>query len=88
MTLGHRPQAQPAPRKLQPVATAWRRAGGAGRVATSKQVLSDLHMNSLLALRTLLLLVFVLAATAVLLQSGLGGGGDQAAHAMLMVARN
>jgi hypothetical protein len=44
-------------------------------------------MNSLLALRTLLLLAFVVAATAVLVQPGLDGG-DQAAHAMLMVARN
>jgi hypothetical protein len=44
-------------------------------------------MNSLLALRTLLLLAFVIAATAVLVQSGLGGG-DHAAHAMLIVARN
>ena len=88
MTLGHRPQAQPAPRKLQPVASAWRRAGRVGRVAASKQVLSELHMNSLLALRTLLLLAFVVAATAVLVQPGLGGAGDQAADAMLMVARN
>jgi hypothetical protein len=88
VTLGHRPQAQPAPRKLQPVATAWRRANRLGRVETSKQVLSDLHMNSLLALRTLLLLALVVAAAAVLVQPGLGGAGDQAAHAMLMVARN
>ncbi|MGJ7916744.1 hypothetical protein ACI48D_14865 [Massilia sp. LXY-6] len=45
-------------------------------------------MNSLLALRTMLLLAFVVAATAVLVQPGLGGAGDPAAHAMLMVARN
>lgn len=45
-------------------------------------------MNSLLALRTLLLLALVVAATAVLVQSGLGGAGDPAAHAMLMVAWN
>ena len=45
-------------------------------------------MNSLLALRTLLLLALVVAAAAVLVQPGLGVAGDQAAHAMLMVARN
>ena len=44
-------------------------------------------MNSLLALRTLLLLAFVAAAMAVLLHPGLGSAGDTAAHAMLMVAR-
>jgi hypothetical protein len=45
-------------------------------------------MNSPLALRTLLLLALVVVATAVLVQPGLGGAGDPAAHAMLMVARN
>jgi hypothetical protein len=45
-------------------------------------------MNSLLALRTLLLLALVAASMAVLVQSGLGGAGDAAANAMLMVARN
>jgi hypothetical protein len=45
-------------------------------------------MNSLLALRTLLLLAFVAAATAVLVHSGLGASGDAAASAMLMVVRN
>jgi hypothetical protein len=58
-----------------------------GRVAASKQVLSELQMNSLLALRTLLLLAFVAAATAVLVQPGLDAV-DPAVHAMLMVARN
>lgn len=43
-------------------------------------------MNSLLALRTLLLLAFVVLATAVLVQ--LGTAADPAVHAMLMVARN
>jgi len=87
-TLGRRPQAQPAPRNLHFVAHAWRRPGGAGTVASSKQVLSDLQMNSLLALRTLLLLAFVAAATAVLMHPGLGASGDPAANAMLMFARN
>lgn len=45
-------------------------------------------MNSLLALRTLLLLAFVAAATALLAQPGLVAAGDTAAQAMLMVARN
>jgi len=45
-------------------------------------------MNSLLALRTLLLLAFVAVATAVLVQPGLGVAADPAGHAMLMVARN
>lgn len=45
-------------------------------------------MNSLLALRTLLLLAFVVVATAVLVQPGLGVSNDAAVHAMLMVARN
>jgi hypothetical protein len=45
-------------------------------------------MNSLLALRTLLLLALVAAAMAVLVQPGLGSAGDAAANAMLMVARN
>jgi len=45
-------------------------------------------MNSPLALRTLLLLALVAAATVVLVQPGLGGAGDPAVHAMLMVARN
>ena len=45
-------------------------------------------MNSLLALRTLLLLAFVAAATAVLLHPGLGIPADTAASAMLMLARN
>jgi hypothetical protein len=45
-------------------------------------------MNSLLALRTLLLLAFVAAVTAVLLHPGLGASGDPAAMTMLMVARN
>jgi hypothetical protein len=45
-------------------------------------------MNSMLALRTLLLLAFVAVATAVLLHPGLGVSGDTAADAMLMVARN
>ena len=45
-------------------------------------------MNSLLALRTLLLLAFVAVATAVLMHPGLGPAGDPAANAMLMVARN
>ncbi len=45
-------------------------------------------MNSLLALRTLLLLAFVVVATAILVQPGLGLSGDPATHAMLMVARN
>jgi hypothetical protein len=45
-------------------------------------------MNSPLALRTLLLLALVAVATAVLVQPGLGGAGDTAAHALLMVARN
>ena len=44
-------------------------------------------MNSLLALRTLLLLAFVAMATAVLLHHGLGAPGDPAADAMLMVRR-
>jgi hypothetical protein len=44
----------------------------------------DIHLG----LRTLLVLAFVAAATAVLVQSGLGGAGDQAVHAMVMVARN
>jgi hypothetical protein len=88
VSLGHRIQAQPAPRKLQPVAGAWRRAAGMGKVAASKQVLSELHMNSLLALRTLLLLALVVAATALLVQSGLGGAGDPAAHAIPVLARN
>jgi hypothetical protein len=44
----------------------------------------DIHLG----LRTLLLLALVAVATAVLVQPGLGGAGDQAAHAMLMVARN
>jgi hypothetical protein len=57
-------------------------------LAPSKQVLSDSHMNILLGLRTLLLLGFVVAATAVLVYPGLGSAGDPAAHAMLMVARN
>jgi hypothetical protein len=45
-------------------------------------------MNSLLALRTLLLLAFVAAAMAVLWHPGLGASGDPATDAMLMVARN
>ena len=45
-------------------------------------------MNSILALRTLLLLAFVASAMAVLVHPGLGGAGDAAANAMLMVARN
>jgi hypothetical protein len=45
-------------------------------------------MNSLLALRTLLLLAFVVAATAVLMHHGLGLSADPAANAMLMVGRN
>jgi hypothetical protein len=45
-------------------------------------------MNLSLGLRTLLLLAFVAAATAVLLHPGLGVSGDPAAHAMMMVARN
>jgi hypothetical protein len=45
-------------------------------------------MNSLLALRTLLLLAFVVAATAVLMHHGLDAAGDPAANAMLMFARN
>jgi hypothetical protein len=45
-------------------------------------------MNSLLALRTLLLLALVAASMAVLVQPGLAGAGDAAANAMLMVARN
>lgn len=45
-------------------------------------------MNSLLALRTLLLLALVAAAMAAVVQSGLGMAGDTATHAMLMVARN
>ena len=45
-------------------------------------------MNSLLALRTLLLLAFVAVAAAVLLHPGLGASGDPAANAMLMVVRN
>jgi hypothetical protein len=45
-------------------------------------------MNSLLALRTLLLLAFVLAATTVLMHPGLGAAADPAANAMLMIARN
>ena len=88
MSYGYRSQAQPAPRKLQPVAHAWRTGARMGTVAASKQVLSDLQMNSLLALRTLLLLAFVAVATAVLVQPGLGVAADPAGHAMLMVARN
>lgn len=88
MSYGYRPQAQPGPRKLHPVADAWRPAARMGTVAASKQVLSDLQMNSLLALRTLLLLAFVVVATAILVQPGLGFSADPAAHAMLMVARN
>lgn len=45
-------------------------------------------MNSLLALRTLLLLAFVAVATAVLLHPGIKASGDPAADAMLVVARN
>jgi hypothetical protein len=45
-------------------------------------------MNIQLGLRTLLLLAFVVAATAVLVVPGLGAASDPAAHAMLMVARN
>jgi hypothetical protein len=45
-------------------------------------------MNLTLGLRTLLLIAFVAAATAVLLHPGLGASGDTAAHAMMMVARN
>lgn len=45
-------------------------------------------MNSLLALRTRLLLAVVAATMAVLVQPGLGGAGDAAANAMLMVTRN
>ena len=45
-------------------------------------------MNSLLALRTLLLLAFVAAATIVLVHHGIGGAGDPAADAMLMLTRN
>jgi hypothetical protein len=88
MICAHRPQAQPAPSKLQPVASGWRVAAAIGTVAASKQVLSDLQMNSLLALRTLLLLALVAAAMAVLVHNGLGTAGDTAANAMLMVARN
>ncbi len=88
MSCGYRPQAQPAPSKLHPVAHAWRAGSRMGTVAASKQVLSDLQMNSLLALRTLLLLAFVVVATAILVQPGLGLSGDPATHAMLMVARN
>ena len=88
MSYGYRPQAQPAPSKLHPVAHAWRSMAPMGTVATSKQVLSDLQMNSLLALRTLLLLAFVVVATAVLVQPGLGVSSDATVHAMLMVARN
>jgi hypothetical protein len=51
-------------------------------------MLSDLQMNSLLALRTLLLLAFVVVATTVLVRPGLGMSNDAAIHAMLMVARN
>jgi hypothetical protein len=57
-------------------------------VAPSKQVLADTQMNIVLALRTLLLLAFVAAATAVLLHPGLGAVNDTAANAMLMLARN
>jgi hypothetical protein len=88
MIRAHRPKAQPAPSKLQPVASAWRLVLRPGTVASSKQVLSDQQMNSLLALRTLLLLALVAAAMVVLVQPGLGGAGDAAANAMLMVARN
>jgi hypothetical protein len=45
-------------------------------------------MNLTLGLRTLLLIAFVAAATAVLLHPGLGAPRDAAANAMLMMARN
>jgi hypothetical protein len=45
-------------------------------------------MTITLGLRTLLLIAFVAAATAVLLHPGLGAATDPAANAMLMVARN
>jgi hypothetical protein len=45
-------------------------------------------MNSLLAMRTLLLLALVAASMAAVVQSGLGTAGDAPAHAMLVVARN
>jgi hypothetical protein len=45
-------------------------------------------MNSHLALRTLLLLAFVAVAATVLVHHGIGGAGDPAADAMLMLARN
>lgn len=45
-------------------------------------------MNSLLALRTLLLLAIVAAAMAVLTHVGLRASGDPATDAMLMIARN
>lgn len=44
-------------------------------------------MNSLLVLRTLLLLAFVAAATAVLVQPGLAGSTDTTAGAMPMLVR-
>ena len=80
--------AQPAPLKTHPVASAWPTHWCIGTVAASKQVLSELQMNSHLALRTLLLLAFVAVAAMVLVHSGLGGAGDPAADAMLMLARN
>ena len=88
MSYGYPPQAQPAPSKRHPVAHAWRAGTRMGTVAASTPMLSDLQMNSLLALRTLLLLAFVVVATAVLVQPGLGVSNDAAVHAMLMVARN
>lgn len=45
-------------------------------------------MTLALGLRTLLLIAFVAAATAVLLHPGLGASSDAAANAMMMVARN
>jgi hypothetical protein len=88
MSYGYPVQVQTAPRKAHPVASAWRTPGRSGTVAASKQVLSELQMNSHLALRTLLLLAFVAMAAAVLVHPGLGGTGDPAADAMLMLARN
>jgi hypothetical protein len=45
-------------------------------------------MNSMLALRTLLLLAFVAAAMAVLLHPGITASGGPATDAILMVTRN
>jgi hypothetical protein len=45
-------------------------------------------MNLKLGLRTLLLLTFGAAATAVLMHPGLGAAADPAANAMLMVSHN